>query len=243
MTDRMKAYAVLETDENTGGIVFATRPDQARRRATARFFGGDETETTCRREPWADVHVDGQVPAGKMVEQGWRFECSNCNRTIDGDMADEYATPDEEEGIDDRYVGWKPTDVIGGQDGVVYCNVRCRDDHRTETAKRKRMSERAVRRFARILLERLPDAEIVDKPDSYGGRPGAEFRSDTGVPLLQSVRVPFTYPGARYGYAAIEYSPRGFRPDRRVSYMCPSGDVEAFDAYLATHPRKDSSHD
>ena len=234
MTERQKAYSVLERDEWTGGIVFASRKEQAIRRATARYFDGEEPETSCTRAPWADDHAGGPVPAGEMVEHGWRFECSGCNRTIDADMRD--LDGDTEEATGGRYEGWTPAAVIGTQDSAIYCTARCLEDDRIMKEKRRRMKERAVARFTRILLSRLPDAQPVDV-EAYGGRPGAEFRDDDGVPLLQSVSVPFSFPGARYGYAAIQYSPRGFRPDRQIAYVCPSGDVEAFDAFLETQNR------
>jgi hypothetical protein len=234
MTERQKAYSVLETDEGTGGIVFASRRDQAVRRATARYFGGEETETTCSRAAWADIHGGGTVPAGEMVEHGWRFECSGCSRTIDGDMRD--LDCDAEDAAGGMYEGWTPADVVGTQDSAVYCTPRCQEDDRIRGEKERRMRDRAVARFTRILLARLPDAQPVDV-EAYGGRPGAEFRDEGGVPLLQSVTVPFGFPGSHYGYAAIQYSPRGFRKDRRIAYVCPSGDAEAFDAFLETQNR------
>ena len=70
MTD-LKAYSVLETDENTGGIVFASRKEQAIRRATARYFDGEEPETVCQRAPWADQHANSGVPASLMIQHGF----------------------------------------------------------------------------------------------------------------------------------------------------------------------------
>lgn len=234
MTERQKAYSVLETDEGTGGIVFATRKDQAIRRATARYFDGEEPETSCSRAAWADRYADGAVPAGDMIEHGWRFECSGCSRTIDADMRDLDGDPEEATG--GMYQDWTPADVIGTQDSAVYCTARCRENDRIEKERDRRMRDRAVARFTRILLARLPDAKPVDV-EAYGGRPGAEFRDDGGVPLLQSVSVPFSFPGSHYGYAALQYSPRGFRADRRIAYVCPSGDAEAFDTFLETQDR------
>jgi hypothetical protein len=234
MAETQKAYSVLERDEWTGGIVFASRKDQAIRRATARYFDGEEPETSCTRAAWADVHAGGPVPAAGMVEHGWRFECSGCSRTIDADMHDLDGDPEEATG--GRYRDWTPAAIVGTQDSAVYCTARCQEEDRIEKEKNRRMRNRAVARFTRILLARLPDAHPVDV-DAYGGRPGAEFRSDGGVPLLQSVTVPFSFPGSHYGYAAIQYSPRGFRTDRKISYVCPSGDAEAFDAFIATQER------
>jgi len=234
MSEKQKAYSVLETDEGTGGIVFASSRGQAVRRATARYFDGEEPETSCTRASWADVHAGGPVPAGEMVEHGWRFECSGCSRTIDGDMRD--LDGDLEEATGGLYQDWTPAAVIGTQDSAVYCTARCQEKDRIRKDKSRRMRDRAVARFTRILLDRLPDARPVDV-EAYGGRPGAEFRDEDGVPLLQSVTVPFGFPGSHYGYAAIQYSPRGFHADRRISYVCPSGDAEAFDVFLATQDR------
>jgi len=232
MTRTEKAYCVLERDEGTGGIVFANRIGQARRRAARRFFEGERYDTICRREPWADVHVDGRVPVGSMVENGWRFECSNCGRTIDSDMSE----MDMDEG-GERYRDWVPADVVGSQRGIVYCDVRCETQARVAAETSRRMSRRAVSRFTRILLARLPDAQVVDMPEAYGGQPGAEFHQKDGVWLLHAVRVPFTYPGAQFGYAALEYHPRGYKKDRRISFLRPTGDVDVFDAYLAAHDK------
>lgn len=233
MAERQKAYSVLDRDEWTGGIVFASRRDQAIRRATARYFDGDGPETRCSREAWADIHAGGPVPAGEMVEHGWRFECSGCGRTIDADMRDLACSSGTPDG--GMYEDWTPAAVVGTQDSAVYCTARCEDSDRIGKERSRRLRDRAVARFTRILLARLPDAKPVDV-EAYGGRPGAEF-SDGDVPLLQRVTVPFAFAGAHYGYAAIEYSPRGFHADRRLSYSCPSGDAEAFDAFQSAQQR------
>ncbi|MFZ3481652.1 hypothetical protein [Sphingomonas sp. 3-13AW] len=227
----------METDEWTGGVVFARRPDQARRLARDRYFGGEDYETTCRRAAWADRYVGGEVPASDMIDNGWHFECSGCGRRIDADMADRHFESDECV-ASDRYKNWTTGDVIGTQDGAVYCTARCQEDDRLEKETRARMRARAVAMFTRILLKRLPDAEPVDRDDSYRARAGAEFIDQHGISLLSAVRVPFHYPGARFGYAALEYTPRGRPRHRQLSYTCPTGDLDAFNAYLASHDKK-----
>ncbi len=112
----LRAYAVLETCENTGGIVFAQHAIVARRWGSCEYADGDITSVTCRRAPWADRFASlGAVEARAAVAHGWRFECHGC-----GMNTDEYGLADDEKDVDG---------VIGTMDSLVFCCSACRVGH------------------------------------------------------------------------------------------------------------------
>ena len=53
---KMKAYAVTEEDENTGGIIYAEHNIVARRLGANEYADGEIAYVSCRRAPWADEY-------------------------------------------------------------------------------------------------------------------------------------------------------------------------------------------
>ena len=232
----LKAFAVLEEDENTGGIIFAKHAVTARRIGANEYAGGEFGYVRCHRAPWADQFAGtGIVPASVMVENGWHFECASCGRQIDSDLAWLYDDGIEEPDTTDtalRYKGWTPDHVIGSQNSLVYCNRQCKDENDAYEAKRKRIQDRAIRLYERHILRRFPDAEIVRGDDRYM-RPHAYATKHKGRWRLTQVAVSFNFPGMKYGPACLL---RDERYDKRepAAFTCCGGDREVFEAYAAT---------
>src|SRR4051812_28465441 len=106
------AYAVTETYENTGRIVFADRPIDARKIGAGEFNDGQLGGLSVRRAPWADRFGTARaLPARVCIDEGWHFECSGCGATIDSDWLYERHLP--------------LSGVIGSSIGNVYCCRRC----------------------------------------------------------------------------------------------------------------------
>lgn len=73
-----KAYKVLETTEDTGGIVYAKTNGQARRLGCETFGDGDFSGWTCHRAP----EFDHLYPVGpdlvELFHAGWFMDCREC---------------------------------------------------------------------------------------------------------------------------------------------------------------------
>lgn len=240
----VKAYAVTEKYESTGGIVFAKHAVVARRMGADIWADGEFSEVSCRRARWADHCAEtGIVPAGLCVENGWHFECTGCGRRIDSDMAWLY-----EDGAGDpetcdeavRYKGWTPDQVIGSQHSAVFCDQRCEDEHIAHEAERKRVQDRWIERFKKIVMTRFPDAVLIDDPERYRSHHHAYAFKRDGRWHIEQVAVAFTYPGMKYGPAMLEYlyrSPAYWRLPRRPEkphFTCCGGDKDAFEAWAAS---------
>jgi len=161
----LRAYAVCENDERTGAIYFARYAIVARRMGANEYGDGELAYVTCTRAPWADRFADTQdVPASVMVMNGWHFECCECGRRIDEDMPslweNEVNQGEPLNGANLRYARWKPSHVIGTQHSMVFCRASCEAEFQREQAEKKRVGDRAIARFERIILRRFPDAEI-----------------------------------------------------------------------------------
>lgn len=110
----MKAFSVQETDERTGGIVFAKTNAQARRQGSSAYSDGDFHSVECYRAPWADRYaLQGYVPTNAMIANGWHYECWHCGQYL----------PDEEADFE----------AATGNGHTAFCNELCEYDyHRTK---------------------------------------------------------------------------------------------------------------
>lgn len=84
-TAKLKAYVVQETDELTGGIVFARFHAEARRHGAGLFGDGEWDFVTCHRASEFDAYAPGPVPPMVMIEHGWWLECGHCQSRINED--------------------------------------------------------------------------------------------------------------------------------------------------------------
>lgn len=230
MSDVLKAYAVQETCEGTGGIVFAKYAIVARRKGAGIFGDGDFHSVTCQRAKWADQYAELDVlPAKVMIANGWHFECSGCGATIDEDWLWD----------NDRELH----DVIGTQHSMVFCGPVCEARHNLYQAEATYIQKRMIRRFTRIIKRKFPDAEIVNEPSQL--TPHAYSVKRWGKWRVEQVSVAFTFPGMTYGAARLEYrrDRYGGRQDRlgrpnRPYWTCPNGDQLAFQAFVEDQAEK-----
>lgn len=106
-----RAYAALAGE--TGGIVFARTLKQARYIGARKYTDGVVEHIVCIRAKWADwCAPSGIVHASDMIERGWKFECRGC----DNEISPEWLAESELATID----------VIGTQDGDVFCCAACK---------------------------------------------------------------------------------------------------------------------
>jgi hypothetical protein len=154
----LKAYAVQEEDEGTGGIFYAEHDIVARKAGANEFGDGDLHGITCRRAPWADEYAPGPCPLLVMIDHGWWMECHGCGIRIDSDM--EYI-PDE---ADAPVLELKPVE----DDRGLFCTVECRERHLVERMERKIYEQWMVDLLRLRLRDKLPGCvETADKPHVY----------------------------------------------------------------------------
>jgi len=222
MPQTERAYVVLETGENTGGIVFAKTLRQARRRGAEEFCDGEPAHVIAYRAKWADwCAPSGIVHASLMIEYGWRFECHGCANQITLEwLAESELTTD---------------DVIGTQGSVVYCCAACKDaDDRVEAEKR-RVGDAFLEEMRSYLRQRFGDVNIHDTGDSF--RPRAYVLAQDGAYGIGEAALWFDFPGMTHGPASLEFRwPYSFRWDGigpvNFSYHCAFGDKAAFHNFL-----------
>ena len=226
----LRAFAVQEKDERTGGIFFAEHDIVAKKRGANEFADGDISGVTCERVPWADDYAGRPVPAKLMIAHGWHFECSGCGMRID-----------EDELLDRRM---SIDGVIGTQWSVVYCSAKC--CRRDLSIKRRRGAEqlRAIDAFKAIVRMRFPDVEFTDEHENSYWRHHAyvTYRHGEKGWLWEQVAVSFLFPGMKIGPATLRLPDRpwrGYGQDHQFSgplqpyYTCCNGDRETFEAYAA----------
>lgn len=217
MTKPLKAYAVLEEGENTGGIVFAAHAIVARRQGAAIFGDGEFDGVSCRRAPWADHCAEsGIVPVSLMIDHGWWFECFGCGATINSDWLYDAGLP---------LLG-----VIGSQHSAIFCCDSCRSWHKAREAVRREVEADMIERLKAMVLRRLPGATFLE---SNGAHAFSE-RGESGAWSVKQAIVDFDFPGRKHLYAQLRFD---LRHDQvgpvKPSFRCSSGDQEAFEAFAA----------
>lgn len=220
MTRALKAYSVLEHDENTGGIVFAKTNGAARSIGSGQFADGDFHSVYARRTPWADAFVDtGNVPASIAIAHGWSFECW-CGAMVDEDALQEKGLPI------DGAIG-----TVNG--GTVYCSQACKDAAAEDRRLRKIHELAMLATLAELVLCRFPDAKILgDKSYAYAERRDEAF-------IVDSARVWFEFPGMKHAPATIELMRKYCIVGPLVpEFHCCNGDREAFEAWAKEQKTK-----
>lgn len=215
------AYAVTENDENTGSIYFARHAISARRRGADEYGDGELSAVSCRRAPWADWCADaGFVPASLMIGHGWHFECHGCGQHIDDDFL--------------REAGLSTDDVIGIQDGPVFCCARCKLGHDAVEAEKKRVGADFLDVLRNEVRRRFGDVAFPD-PAREGSQHVYVIEQDGAYSIGQAA-VSFEFPGIQFGPAVLRYDwPYSFAWDgigpvrTRVTWC--NGDDEAFLAF------------
>jgi hypothetical protein len=226
MTRPLRAYAVTESGENTGGIIFARHDIVAKRWGANEYGDGDIHSMSCRRAPWADhLAESGVVPAKLMIGHGWHFECHGCGERIDEDWLRENHLP-----LDG---------VCGSQNGWVFCCARCKWRHMKYLAAERAAAEEAITCFKAVIRARFGDVEFPVTVGKYGGSHAYVIRGDRGGWHWQEVSVAFNFPGQQIGPAHLERRQphgrgrNGFIGPVKPDYTCYSGDREAFEKFAA----------
>lgn len=208
------AYAVLENDENTGGIVFARHAITAHRIGADQYADGEFGYVSCRRAKWADEYAEtGIVPASVMVWHGWHFECSYCGRRIEEDRP--------------AHKKWTPDFVIGnGNGGMVFCDRACciADKHRRDFD--ERLQARTVAHYAKRLEKRLPGITVLPIDKAYTG---SHVYVSGG--RIQQFTISFDWPGQSIGSASFRWAGPG---KGKPHVTCCNGDADAFEAFAAS---------
>lgn len=216
----MGAYSYMETDEWTGGIVFAKSNIEARR-IGANLLNMDEIGgmQVNRRKDLDRFEATG-VPASLLVSQGWRFECHGCGLRLDDYSLEDARLP--------------VSGVVGVESGRIYCCHTCRMEARADDAAREAFGAAFLDMLKDVVRARFPGIE-----HHFG-----EHRQHVFVPhrmrplVVVQARVSFAFPGMKIGPATMEYHHCGqhgshlIGPVRPVFYCC-NGDREAFEAFVA----------
>lgn len=218
----LKAFAVTEECENTGGIVFARHAVTARRLGASEYNGGEFEGVSCRRAPWADEWADKQedVPVQLMIAHGWHFECCGCGHRIDEDYLHE----------NDLLIA----DVIGTQRSSVFCNEICKAEEALRDAIKRDREKRMLAIMRERVLKRFPGVEFATE-GNWAQHAYAEKRN--GSWQVSQAVVSFKFPGMVHGPATyrfdLDYHKVG---PVRPHVSCCNGDRDAFEAWAASVP-------
>lgn len=200
----LKAYAVTEEDEGTGGIVFARSKRSAISRG-APEYGGEPEYYTAHRAEWADEFAPGPVPFKAMFEHGWWQDCHHCGQRISTDECD----ADEDLVFDI---------VQRGRD--VFCRPACAEAHDKDEEERARIVEETIADLTASLLQVIPGALPAGRPHIYVPR----FKRIAEQGILS-----FEFPGCRIGFAHWRFDKIGEKPHLTVC----GGDMPAFRRWRA----------
>lgn len=221
---KLRAWAVTEDDEGTGGIVFAKYGIVALKDGACTFGSGEWEYYKARRAAWADGFSEtGVVPASVMVDHGWHFECTGCGVRIDTDLPD----------VRRRFRDWTPDEIIGSQHSA-WCTARCHDLDMAERASRKRHEALIVAMMERLVKRRFPSVEIIQ--DKRNLTPHVYITKDKhGFWRLGQASVSFNFPGMKIGPASYRWDRDTSYGDRKAHFECCAGDKEAFEAWAKSN--------
>lgn len=207
----MKAYLVNceWLDEDNSRIRFADHSVTARREGACQLEV-EFCDVTCRRAPEFDEFAPGPVPMTVLIKHGWWMECMGCGIRVDDDPYDH----DKDEPLD-----LDPVD----HGSVVFCTPACKEKWLADKAMEKRITVATIQWLESELLQKLPEAEIVED----GDRLGTYVYVDRGT--VVNGRISFRFPGCEIGPAHFAFNGKDEAP---VVTVC-SGDMDAFNAWRA----------
>lgn len=217
----LKAYAVLETEEGTGGIIFARRDIEARKRGSCEYSDGDISSVTCRRAPWADEYAETKrIPVRAAIEHGWRFECHGCAETLSEDRF-----YDEDKPIEG---------VIGFMDSLVFCCAECRDAHKEVERRKKAFGQEFLDVMRALVTKRFGPVEFCED----GFKAHVYVTEQDGALSVGQAAISFHFPGQVIAPATLRYEwPYSFAWDGigciKPYFTCRNGDRDAFEAFAA----------
>lgn len=217
----IRAFAVTETDENTGGIIFARHAITATRIGADEYGTGEIHGMSCRRAKWADQFADtGRVPASEMIARGWHFECHGCGSRIDEDEL--------------RCRGLSVDGVVGTQNSWVFCGARCRLRHLAQLRREKMCGDAFLEVLRGVIRKRFGNVHIHEDAENF--KPHVYVISDRRIEVVGQAAVYFDFPGMQIGPASIHYDwPYSFAWDGKgpvkPHFRCCNGDREAFEKF------------
>jgi len=203
----LKAYAVQEDCENTGGIYFAKHQITALKHGASEYGDGDINGWTARRAPWADQYAPGPCPKLVMIENGWWWECFGCGVIIN----DQYEAYDENG--DTRELS--PVEHGTG----VYCCEECYLQEQTREARIKAREAEAIEWLALEVLSRYPGVTLTGDHHAFCPTEGGGIRQ---------CMIAFKFPGAQIGPAHYRYNDDG----KECGLFVPYGDHDAWREFV-----------
>lgn len=217
----LKAYEVHDGDEGWA-IVFAEKAVVARREGAQQLDIDFEEVDFCRRMKWADKYAEaGVVPMSAAIEAGWWTECHHCGQRLHEDEVWES--------------GIEPAAVIGNWGGRVFCDWACQVWDGVQRAREEARKQRAIRWLKRRVQRRFPGVEF--DTTKFGGEHAYVATDRHGRLRTEQAFVSFKFPGQKISSATLRYDPRdrGHKQGERCRpyYTCCSGDLEAFEAFVA----------
>ena len=204
MAAKIKAYAVQEQDEQTGGIVFARGPAHARLLGSSIFGSGEKDWGEATRAPWADEFRHTDVPASAMFEAGWYFECSGCGQRI----------AEGEEDDDGHEI---PFNIIGNQH-CAYCTPECANKSHLRKLAVQQLEAEVLAHYSELLLANYPGVWLWGKSHVYVPH---------GKQSAQQVRISFRFPGCSIGDAHWGFDKESDGPTVTVC----NGDLAAWESW------------
>lgn len=216
----MGAYSYLETDEWTGGIVFAKSNIEARKAGANLLDRDGIAGMEVKRRKDLDKFEATGVPAWILVSDGWNFECFGCGYRIEDWRMDEDGLP--------------VTGVVGFEGGRIFCCHACRMEHLADRAAKEAFGNAFCDMLKDIVRARLPHIDpCFGEFQTY-----AYPQGQGGVYVVKYAQVKFRFPGMKIGPATIEYRHEGrygapLIGPVRPEFHCCNGDREAFENLFA----------
>jgi len=130
----MKAFIVsdgpADYEDTNWGVVWAKTVFVARKKF-ANQHGSDYRDVTARHEPTLDQYTDETLPASKLVDLDWQFDCVGCGMKLDSftELDGGYA-PEE-----DQFGPPRPLEICGNW-RMPFCSEYCRSDYERRKAAR-----------------------------------------------------------------------------------------------------------
>lgn len=212
----MKAYICIETYECQGGVVFAETNLAARKIAAYEWNGDELGGLSVRRAPDLDKYYGKGVPAWELiVNHGWHWDgCRNCGQYLEYDAL-----------IDE---GKDPTNVVGYDGGMVFCDEGCKDAYTKDEEEKDAAGNAFLSAMISRLRRRFGDIDIMRTHHFTTKR--------DGHCITEQAIVEFDFPGRKYAHASWRYSNDYYRSCERlmpcsIGLTCSNGDRETFEEW------------
>ena len=216
-----KAFVVTEDYENRAMVVFADHAIVARRIVASEYRDGELGGIRVNRARGLDQYCGEGVPARALIEMGWWFDCTGCNRTINLEYLDENDLP-----LDG---------VAGYEKGQVFCGTVCQHDHVARKERERASGQEFLSMLRQRVLKRFGHVEFVT-----GAFLEHVFAQETeGQVIIRQASVAFNFPGQKIAPASLHYDPGYNIGPAKLELRCCAGDQPAFEAWASSAPTAD----